>query len=685
MAEGTYLIELDRWKIKNDGTEASQTSKGINDALTWASQQGYSEVVLPNGTYLIDENNPIIPQSHMTFNLGGATLRIRDNNLASYSIVLLQDKQQYVRIINGKLEGDRYTHDYSSGGTHEGGSGVAIRYGGEYITLDHLEIYHTTGDAIIGITSYGGIGGGFPQLSGNLESGGIDTNNGTLTAATNRIRSKMKIPMNAQIVNTGYFGLYGDSYGGIGKEIVTDVYDVIFYKSDDSFLTSTTDLHFFDEVQVPADASYAKVVLHQSTVPSSSGNTITIRTPQFPKHIYIEKCHLHHCRRLGIAICGMKHCYVKDCEIHHISGTAPQGAIDIEDGYDLNQYIYIDGNNIYENKSYNIIAVAGRHINITNNKIRGSIFTLNDGVDKAVVTNNHLIHSGPRLTGEILFAHNHVFHSRTRLNGNGEVLIDNCFFHNSPLNFDKQKPYISQVNNCKFFFDDDFTNESVNPGSPLIFSKEPQSISDSTFEGSGYEAFTVVANGAHGWVLNNVSFLNIKHKENRITPLPPGTYHGCRFINSGRLRENASYDGVNRYEFSHCYFEWDSTQLFYMRPEQSIDFFQVHNCYFLNPKDVNPAFFVDGNWGILRFSQNTFYFPEGDTRYMIDIRPNTVAENIYFTDNIFQSRQGMTSVSADKSPNIPLYFKNNILKNASASLNSQHITEGNINNPKPHP
>ncbi|MBO0992548.1 right-handed parallel beta-helix repeat-containing protein [Bacillus sp. SD088] len=684
MPEGLYLIELDRWKIKNDGTEASQTAKGINEALLWAAKQGNTEVILPKGTYLIDENIPIQPQSYMTFNLGGATLRITNNNQSKYSIVLFQNNR-YTRITNGKIVGDRHNHDFSSGGTHEFGVGIELRHDVEYITIDNLEISDTTGDAILGITSFGGIGGNFPKLAGNMESGGINTSTGALTADTNRIRSKVSIPMISQIVNAGYFGLYGDSYGGIGKDITTNTYDVIFYKSDDTFLTSIQDLHFFDEVEIPTDANYAKIVLHQSTVPSTTGNTITIRTPQFPKHIYIEKCNLHHCRRLGIAICGMKHCYVRGCEIHHISGTSPQGAIDIEDGYDINQFIYIDGNNIYNNKSYNIIVVAGKHINITNNKIRDQIFTLNNGVDKAIVVDNHFLHCSTRLTGEIIFANNHLYHTRTLLNGNGKVLVDSCFFHNSPLNFDKQEAYIAQVNNSRFLFDQDFATESSNSGAPLIFSTEPQSITNSTFEGSGQQAFTVVSNRSHDWVLTNVSFLNIKHKENRITPLPPGTYHGCRFINSGRLRENASYDDVSKYEFNHCYFEWESTQLFYMRPEQSIDFFQVHNCYFLNPKDVNPAFFIDGKWGTLRFSQNTFYFPEGDTRYMIDIRPSAVAETIYFTDNIFQSRQGMTSVSADKSPNIPLFFKENILKNAPANLNSNHISAGNMNNTKLQP
>ncbi|MBS4209144.1 right-handed parallel beta-helix repeat-containing protein [Bacillus sp. FJAT-50079] len=677
MSSGSYLVELDRWNIKNNGSDAVNTSKGINSAIVWASQEGYSEVVLPDGTYLIDENNPVIPQSFMTFNLGGATLRIRDNSLPKYAIVLFHQKQQYSRITNGKIEGDRYTHTYTTGSTHEFGIGVELRNGVEYITIDNLEIFNTTGDAIIGITSFGGIGGGFPQLGGNFEAGGINTSNGSLTSDTNRIRSKIKIPMVPQITNLGRFGLYGDSYGGIGKEITTNTYDVVFYKSDDTFLASAKDLHFFDEVEVPTGASYAKVVLHQATVPSISGNTIVIRTPEFPKHVYIEKCNLHHCRRLGIAICGMKHCYVNGCEIHHISGTAPQGAIDIEDGYDLNQYIFIDGNNIYDNQSYNIIAVAGKHISITNNRIRSGIFTINSGVDKAIVENNYFHDCGPRLTGDTLFSNNHLYNCRLLLLGNGEAKINNSHFHNSPINFGKEKAYVAQIDNCKFLYDEDFYGASINPGAPLIFSTEPQSISDSIFEGSGKEAFTTVPVGAHDWILDNVSFINIKHKENRITPLPPGVYNGCKFINSGRLCDRSG-EAFSKYEFNNCYFEWDSYTLFYMGPSQKVDFFKVSNCYFYNPVGYDSAFFLNGNWGNLYLKENTFYYPNGNRYFMIDIRNTTVADSVQIIGNTFIANHSMISVNADKSPNIPLIFKDNHLLKSQINLHDFHLLLNNL-------
>src|SRR4051812_9033709 len=112
------MLELSRWGVSNvvsntaDSTLATNNSNGINNALTWASQQGYTEVILPNGTYLIHEKIPIEPKSFMTLNLGGSTLRIRDNSEIRYGVINFQRNQIFSRVTNGKIQGDRYNHDY---------------------------------------------------------------------------------------------------------------------------------------------------------------------------------------------------------------------------------------------------------------------------------------------------------------------------------------------------------------------------------------------------------------------------------------------------------------------------------------------------------------------------------------------------------------------------------------------
>ena len=57
------------------------------------------------GTYLIDENTPIEPQSFMTLNLGGSTLKIRSNGLVKYAIVRYQRNQNFLGLPMEELKG----------------------------------------------------------------------------------------------------------------------------------------------------------------------------------------------------------------------------------------------------------------------------------------------------------------------------------------------------------------------------------------------------------------------------------------------------------------------------------------------------------------------------------------------------------------------------------------------------
>lgn len=681
----TYMLELDKWNVKNDGTAAENTSSGINDALVWASEQGYVELVLPQGTYLIDENNPIEPQSFMTFNLGGSTLRIRDNGLTRYTIINLQRNQRFSRITNGKIEGDRDTHDYTTiSHTHEWGFGISVDNipvegsNVRFISIDNLEIFNCTGDGIALESVFGAISG--HNFDGTFEQGGISSTDGSFTTDLNSIRSSVHVNLHqTNIAKWKYFGLYGDSYGGLGSGITSNLYNLIFYRADDSFHSAKSQIHFFDEVDVPDGVSYAKVVISQSTVPSPGTVSIMLKVVEFPKHVYIEKCNIHHCRRLGISVSGAKHVYIRDCEIHHIKGTAPQGAIDIEDMYDFNQYIYIDGNNIYDNQSYNIIAIAGKHISITNNRLASGIFTINSSVERAIVSNNYFLHSDPRLQGNVIFSDNHLYASRTLVpDSTKQVLIENCYFHNSPLNIAKDVPFTLTVNNCKFFNDLDLYQALGNLSSPLAFSIEPQTISNCTIEGYGREALTVVATGAHDWKLNNVTFINTRHQGNRITVLPPGTYTGCNFINPGRL--SIGTDPKAKFDFNGCSFEWDSYDLFYLGTNTRVEIFQVQNSTFTGGKGHNKAFFFWNIVGKIELINNLFDFPNSEVNTaMIDFWASSFAAKSVLVDgNRFTSNRSIIALNAQEiSPSITFIFKNNLVETTVVKLGDTHYKLNN--------
>jgi hypothetical protein len=259
----SYVLELSRWGVSNNTADfgnvtlSTNNSNGINNAIQWASQQGYSEFIFPKGIYLINETLPIQPLSFMTLNLNGSTLRIRNNGLANYSVISYKQNQVFSRVTNGIIQGDRYNHNYSTPGqasTHEWGMGVlfpntADMTKGEgvntrFITIDNIEFLDLTGDGISLFSTQGLVyATTIPTKSYAItfEQGSINTNDGSLISDSNKIRSNIFLDLtNQYIVKYKTFGIYGDvSYNSVGSEIDNTMpFDIIFYNTDGSFNSS---------------------------------------------------------------------------------------------------------------------------------------------------------------------------------------------------------------------------------------------------------------------------------------------------------------------------------------------------------------------------------------------------------------------------------------------------------------
>lgn len=52
--DSIYIIDLNKYSISNDNTNATDTTKGISQALIDAKAAGYKRVKLPEGHYAID-------------------------------------------------------------------------------------------------------------------------------------------------------------------------------------------------------------------------------------------------------------------------------------------------------------------------------------------------------------------------------------------------------------------------------------------------------------------------------------------------------------------------------------------------------------------------------------------------------------------------------------------------------
>lgn len=146
------------FSIHSDGTNEKDTTKGINEAIKYASKNNIKYIKLETGNYLINgvynELNivgGIVLKSNICFDLNNSKIIQVDCKEIKYSMLGLNCIENVV-IQNGTIIGDRNNHNYEGiDSTHEWGYGIEIK-SCENIEIRNVEILNTTGDGII-ITS----------------------------------------------------------------------------------------------------------------------------------------------------------------------------------------------------------------------------------------------------------------------------------------------------------------------------------------------------------------------------------------------------------------------------------------------------------------------------------------------------------------------------------------------------
>lgn len=700
----TYVLELSRWNVKNDGTDSVNTTKGINEAMNWSIANGYAEFLLPKGLYLIDKDSRIEPPSYLTLNLNGSTLKKEQNGYENYAVISFRRNQKYSRVTNGVIQGDRQLHDYiTTKGTHEGGYGIEfgsfsvatgdgeIGNNAKFIKVDNVEILDCTGDCINFISDFGQISPYPLEIANSWEQGSINPTTGSLENNTNKIRSKLKISMmQSRIVKFGYFGLYGNGYGALGSDIKTDYYDVFFYKSDNNFLSVVPLVQFFEEVEVPEGADHARVMLHQSIVPTPENCLINVRTTSFPSFIFVENCDLHHSRRQGISVCGAKNIYIRDNDIHHIggstnsTGTSPMSGIDIEDGYDLNQYIHIDYNNFHHNERYNLITVNGKNIHITNNtfmstNVQGYVsLAINGGTDKVIVKGNIIKLSKVSLVGEVLFSDNYIFGTQVTVNpvyDSRAINVNNNVFHNCKYVFDSPFPFLISTVNCRFINDAEKVNNAFGIGWTIEFKNKPQTITNCQFEGQdfSYLSYSTLNTYVGGWVFEDCRFKNTK-----LPTLYSGVYKGCTFTDVNNIiGVTSKTGGTDSLELINCKIystDTNNTLLTF----NSLKSLKIINCHI--EKTSGWLIKIGNISDEVILSNNTFKITNDLlNRSVINLDSTFVGKLLLVENNIISctnsTRTGIDNLTTGGST---VVIRGNILTKSTINRNGKEITHNNI-------
>ncbi len=403
----SYVLELSRWNIRNDGTSASATTKGINDALVWAKSQGYTHTVLPSGTYKLKIDSTsfscIVIQSGMHFEMAdGCVLELETNSSPWYRVFQLKGVKN-AKITGGKIVGDKKTHIYQigvkfvRGGINSDGS---FNDNPNFIRSVIVDRYENPGLlkafrlwSIPGVTS---TGYSFYQYKDTISSSklvGYRTNGQfaqTSPAGRGWLAAIEDCNKMVFVINITTSPLSDAQIAQINAKVDSENYTHEWGQGIEILGSNNIEIDNIEINNCTGDAISTSWLEYRT-------NPAEYNQEEMGSQIYIHGCNLHHCRRQGISLTGSNDIYVYNNKIHHIGiaddgvtidGTAPMFGIDIESmwsesniptwrpelnqsGLELNTRIFICNNYIYKNARGHFVNADGIHVTLENNLFEG--------------------------------------------------------------------------------------------------------------------------------------------------------------------------------------------------------------------------------------------------------------------------------------------------------------------------
>lgn len=240
----SFFIDLNTYHItegipkkpytEQDYTNALNNMIGMNRAIEYAYNNGYSEVILPRGDYsAVYTDSAIKLKSYITLNLDGSRIKVlfdsENNDLyRGLSELIVFNNAHHAHVKNGEIMGDKYDRSFidASEKLVENTYGVCFKQGSSYCSLSHVKVHGFMGDPVnftAGGWSRGGYTTGSTSGSINIDTGELEPNPQADTVYTN----KVSIPDH-------YFDVF--TLGGQGYSRTTNLkhkrFDVFFYEND---------------------------------------------------------------------------------------------------------------------------------------------------------------------------------------------------------------------------------------------------------------------------------------------------------------------------------------------------------------------------------------------------------------------------------------------------------------------
>ncbi|SHR97520.1 Uncharacterised protein [Mycobacteroides abscessus subsp. abscessus] len=451
--EKTYVIELDKWGIKNGVPTKPYTNDhyilannnitGINNALSWANSNGYNYVMFPRGEYALCFPNPIYTKDNMTIDFNNSTFRViydsssrspfdKSSNpfykFGGNSIVCTTSN---THIINLTLIGDRLDRSWNDPKekSMEFSSGIVFGSGADNSSVRHCNLSHYMGDAIV--TGFG------PYSSfdiGMTEIGAFDLNGLPIASSTGKtVRSVNFINLPTDIKS---FTMVGLGYSPT-TSIPSGMYNVYFYSNNGTFLSMKSNIRTRDRVFIPKNAGKIKLswegngTIDDGTLPNNPPYWCLLIKGGLAENLLIEYNEVHRCHRGGVVI-GTNNVMVRKNYFHN---TGEPGTSDIDSlptFTDFTRYALCTEDNVghnckfIDNVFYNTrlaIATRGDYNEIVGNEFRNCVYGIILYNLKHCNVQNNYFH----FSGFTCFNYQNLFR---------DWIINNNIFIGSKVNFE---------------------------------------------------------------------------------------------------------------------------------------------------------------------------------------------------------------------------------------------------------
>lgn len=390
--------------------EAANTRSGLQQLLDDISFQGYTSIKLLPGTYRIDHEETIFVPSNFTLDMNGATIKL--NQFAGDSALMVTLNNTYdSHVINGTIEGDYYSHDYSnSPNNSEWVMGISIGGESKYSSFENLTVKDITG-----------YGGGNGIAKSRDESLYYTYQQPTAIGDTfelSDINRKTSETIESESRTTSNF-IDIAGYDGIGYLSVSrylgyqgnscNTWNMIahFYDGEQNYISSI-DGYFYRRIGVPNGARYMKVTILEESYPTD----LSVQYFRVPTHCAFKNIKFENNRCVGLAQAAMKDMLVENCEFTRCGQSSAKCAYDAEDGWDQMQDVTFRNLNFHDNPNNDFLTCAGHNFVIENMKAGKVYFweRTNSYVVKNSnnISNTNLGHTSRQRTGYVRFYDNTV-------------------------------------------------------------------------------------------------------------------------------------------------------------------------------------------------------------------------------------------------------------------------------------